>query len=204
MKYGLIVASALVGICGYEWICWSKIDAAAWAAWVQAIGSIGAILVAIFVVNLQHRREKIESKLQVLRKEASLVSVAWMYSNEFEALVKSINKQIGTGIMVKTSVLIAFHTRVTSCLLRIESLPVWEMGIGEAALISALKTLADCTANAISVQGLDGEFQPNNFGVALVDFETRAGQITDALKKQYEGLKQFLYLGSLDDLPKTW
>jgi hypothetical protein len=58
MKYSLIVVTSIVGICLYQWVDWKGLHASDWASWIQALGSIGAIIGAFLVVDRQHRRER--------------------------------------------------------------------------------------------------------------------------------------------------
>jgi hypothetical protein len=46
MKWAAIVISAIVGVVAYEFVSWSSLESADWAAWVQAIFSVVAILAA--------------------------------------------------------------------------------------------------------------------------------------------------------------
>jgi hypothetical protein len=57
-KYAVIVLCAIVGVGTYEWVCWHELQAADWAAWVQAIGSIAAILAAVWVSYDQQTKQK--------------------------------------------------------------------------------------------------------------------------------------------------
>ncbi|WP_155774280.1 hypothetical protein [Burkholderia pseudomultivorans] len=43
------VVVGVIAIAGYRYVDWGNLKSADWAAWVQAVGSIGAILVAIWV-----------------------------------------------------------------------------------------------------------------------------------------------------------
>lgn len=71
--------------------CWAKIavvvgliafilnwptSSSEWAAWVQAFGSIGAVFIAIFVMNLQHKRELESKKLDLKAEGVMLINAA--------------------------------------------------------------------------------------------------------------------------------
>lgn len=71
--------------------CWAKIGIAVgcvifilnwpksssdWAAWVQAFGSIGAVFIAIFVMNLQHKRQVESKKLELKAEGVMLINAA--------------------------------------------------------------------------------------------------------------------------------
>lgn len=44
---------------GYNWIAWSDMKASDWAAWVQAVGAIAAIIGAFQIAQRQHAEERI-------------------------------------------------------------------------------------------------------------------------------------------------
>lgn len=73
------VVALLVGAI-YGGVLWdlSKSD---WAAWVQAIGSIGAILVAVLVVQLQHSRQLLyEAEKSRVERRRQLNVLRWQFS----------------------------------------------------------------------------------------------------------------------------
>ncbi|UKV75193.1 hypothetical protein FOC29_28200 [Burkholderia vietnamiensis] len=56
-KYVAMVLAAIVGITGYFEIPWSGLSKSDWASWVQAVGSILAIVGAYYVARDQARRQ---------------------------------------------------------------------------------------------------------------------------------------------------
>lgn len=64
---------------GFRIVGWTEPDAAGWAAWVQAIGSITAIGVAIWIGDYQSKRAKEQAihmdGLAVKRRHAALCSI---------------------------------------------------------------------------------------------------------------------------------
>lgn len=73
-------ALALLAAAVYAGVLWdlSKSD---WAAWVQAIGSIGAILVAVAVVQFQHSRQsKDEAEKVRIERRRQLNVIKWQFS----------------------------------------------------------------------------------------------------------------------------
>ena len=66
---------SLIAIIGSERL--AALDAAAWAAWVQAVGSIGAILAAAWVVRFQHRLERERSREAELSAYRSQLQLAY-------------------------------------------------------------------------------------------------------------------------------
>lgn len=78
-----VVALAIVVLAGFMiWLgsLWglSKSD---WAAWVQAVGSVAAVFVAVWIVRLQHQRDvrlRDESERGIRRRQLS--ALRWVFS----------------------------------------------------------------------------------------------------------------------------
>jgi hypothetical protein len=67
---------ALVVYLGMQWDL-SKSD---WAAWVQAVGSVGAIFVALWVVRVQHARDALlRSESERRTRRSQLVVLRWTF-----------------------------------------------------------------------------------------------------------------------------
>lgn len=49
MKWAAMVVCGIAGISAYELIGWATLSATEWASWVQAVGSIAAIIGAYYV-----------------------------------------------------------------------------------------------------------------------------------------------------------
>ena len=70
-----------------------------WAAWVQAVGSVGAIVVALWVVQLQHTREratKSENDRQVRRRQLS--ALKWLFMTVAQAHEKCAKRIDGRHV----------------------------------------------------------------------------------------------------------
>jgi hypothetical protein len=52
-RYAVIIFAALLWFIGYEFIDWKEMKSADWAAWVQALGSISAIIAAFYIGERQ-------------------------------------------------------------------------------------------------------------------------------------------------------
>ncbi|MEN4918234.1 hypothetical protein ABE485_06145 [Achromobacter spanius] len=86
-----------VGLALNDLPTWSEVQGQTWAAWVQAIGSIAAIVAAIWIASEQHRTTEKREKAQ--RDEASRnylcstrdeLSVLWgMYSSRVGAMLEA-------------------------------------------------------------------------------------------------------------------
>ncbi|KUY54348.1 hypothetical protein [Burkholderia sp. RF2-non_BP3] len=57
-KYAVVVMCAMVGIAGYNVVDWKRLDAASWAAWVQAVGGIFAVIAAFGVARYTIRADQ--------------------------------------------------------------------------------------------------------------------------------------------------
>lgn len=76
----VVGALALLAVAIFAGVRWdlSKSD---WAAWVQAVGSIGAILVAIAVVQFQHSRQsKVEAEKARIERRGQLNVLKWQFN----------------------------------------------------------------------------------------------------------------------------
>lgn len=66
-------ATAIAGVAigaGVAFKGWPNVEGQTWAAWVQAVGSVGAILVAVWVAHDQHRKAEaraLQQEVQELR-----------------------------------------------------------------------------------------------------------------------------------------
>jgi len=82
--FALVAFAALAGAvyAGRAWDL-SKSD---WASWVQAVGSIFAILVAVVVVRMQHAYDdRIRSEAERIERKSRLNSLRWLFSIVGEA-----------------------------------------------------------------------------------------------------------------------
>lgn len=75
-KYAAIVLFAIVGIAGYTLVNWKGLDAAGWAAWVQAVGGIVAIFAAFGVARYTVRSDqKRKSREESVAQAADLLAL---------------------------------------------------------------------------------------------------------------------------------
>jgi hypothetical protein len=91
-KYAVLVVSAILGTGVYQFVCWSQLSRSDWAAWVQAVGSIGAILAAVWVSYNQH-----EKQMEVAKQRVTEEILGMLYSlrSEIETSIQSIQDNIG-------------------------------------------------------------------------------------------------------------
>jgi hypothetical protein len=53
-KYAAMTLSAAIGVFAYQVVPWADVESGTWTSWVQAVGSVGAILVAVWVMRRQN------------------------------------------------------------------------------------------------------------------------------------------------------
>lgn len=61
-KYALIMLSAVSGLFGYEWICWSKLSASDWGTWAGAIGTVATLIGTIWLATESGRAKRNEER----------------------------------------------------------------------------------------------------------------------------------------------
>lgn len=67
-RLSLIIFCGVVAMLGYNWINWSCLTASDWGTWIGAIGTVGALVGAIWIANSQAR--------QAHKKEQALAAIA--------------------------------------------------------------------------------------------------------------------------------
>lgn len=91
-KYAVVILAGIAGIAAYNGISWSKLSPNDWAAWVQAVGSVAAILSAIWIAGQQHRRDVTRREEENARAEYVLRSeLAWLSGDVLEFLNQFID-----------------------------------------------------------------------------------------------------------------
>ncbi|WP_228892968.1 hypothetical protein [Pseudoduganella aquatica] len=104
------------------------------AAWLQAAGSVGAILVAIFVMNAQHARTESAQQQQAVTERASVIAALAFFFAETQILLKTAVALVEDGAVPrdKSQVLV---DRLESALASISTIPIWKNALDEAAEI---------------------------------------------------------------------
>ncbi|WP_454871736.1 hypothetical protein [Paraburkholderia xenovorans] len=102
-KYAALVMTAVVGMLLYDRICWANLDAASIAAWVQAVGSIIAIVIAVAVPLVQQKRER-ELRAQTEKEIASrqsliFVSIAARVERAVQRAIADFTQGVGNDRM---------------------------------------------------------------------------------------------------------
>lgn len=75
VKYGIIAIASASGLFLYETICWAKIDGSVWASWVQAIGSIAAVIAAFLVADRQFQMSRREARITAKKQTIARIQV---------------------------------------------------------------------------------------------------------------------------------
>lgn len=73
-KFGAIVLSAALGLCGYEWVNWSRLSASDWGTWVGAIGTVSTLIGTIWIANTETRRQNKQANDRAYVAAASLTT----------------------------------------------------------------------------------------------------------------------------------
>ncbi|MCA1326217.1 hypothetical protein [Herbaspirillum sp. alder98] len=54
-KYAVVALATAVGVAAYNEICWSNLSASDWATWVGSIGTVAALIGAIYIATSERR-----------------------------------------------------------------------------------------------------------------------------------------------------
>lgn len=129
---------------------WDGMKSADWAAWVQAVGSIAALVVAIYVMSQQNKNAVhmvVNADRRALQRRAAAVSVVVDRSNlvlvacanSLEAALKQADFTVHALFDFKTS-----RPAIAKALDRLEAIPIHELGSAEMA--GAIDDLVKCLA----------------------------------------------------------
>lgn len=142
MKYPYLTVSLLVvfglidiAIVGNQF----GLDATTWPGWVQAVGSIAALAVAIFVMSRQN-----ENALQLIleterrgmqRRANSVFAIVQRAHKQLNSCVDTIEKMAATGDTSKVTVAWTLTRRITTQLqIVLTAIPTHELGSFDLAL----------------------------------------------------------------------
>lgn len=91
----LCLVAVVISAGGWPWL--RGIDGTTWAAWVQAIGSIGAIVGAFALVNVQSKRQQTDSavaRLEAQRESGQMIMVLIASASScMGALIVALSKE---------------------------------------------------------------------------------------------------------------
>ncbi|RQZ50899.1 hypothetical protein [Burkholderia sp. Bp9099] len=75
-RYVAVVAAAMIGVAGFDVVPWTNLKTSDWAAWVQAVGSVAGIFIAVWLPAKARRAESADAadsdlqRLQLLAQQA--------------------------------------------------------------------------------------------------------------------------------------
>lgn len=102
ITYAAIVISAILGLGGYEYVGWSDLEPSDWAAWLQAVGSVGAILVAVWVSADQQKKQRIRDDErdaeEVKHMLRSIRDEIWVTYDDFRKRTGKLFENSKTGM----------------------------------------------------------------------------------------------------------
>jgi hypothetical protein len=98
-KYAVIALSAVVGLGGYEWICWSKLSASDWGTWVGSIGTVATLVGTIHLATTETRRrnhqEQLTAELQSVAIDIQLAHAEGRLAGSESVLEHVVNGHVG-------------------------------------------------------------------------------------------------------------
>lgn len=109
------------------------------AGWVQAIGSIAAILATIYVMNEQHKKTQRAAELLAREQRLSLLGVARSAGAEVLNVVGILHRSINSRDLGAPGALIYCSANLRDVLESIAHIPVWQMGSVEAAAFTKIR-----------------------------------------------------------------
>jgi hypothetical protein len=132
MKYAAMVLSAMLSYAAYQWIPWEEMGAAEWASWVQAIGSIGAIIGAYYFGERQAQAAvrsafEIDALSEVKRQKSyfEIVAAACDYANR-------ISKHFSSDWVNKIGITLEYDEQIAASLIdAISAVPIHDLGTDE-------------------------------------------------------------------------
>lgn len=72
-KYAVIALSAVAGLFAYNLIPWATADSSSWAAWVQTVGSVLALAIAVWLPHRERKDAKVEAKTDDLSASRKVI-----------------------------------------------------------------------------------------------------------------------------------
>lgn len=88
-----------------------RLDAAAWASWVQAVGSIGAILGAFWVANRQNRSGREEKQIAIL----AVAHAAVVEARRFRAMLIEEDPEMELYLNFHRSITDSYFAALSNC-----------------------------------------------------------------------------------------
>jgi uncharacterized membrane protein len=123
---GLLVAAIACLICYYIW----PDKDSTMPAWIQAVGSVGAIVIAIVVMDTQHRRSERARLAQANAERANIMCAVCFFAVEMNGQIAILRIGIQAAKMNRLSAE-AVLTGLRLAQASIADLPIWQCEIDE-------------------------------------------------------------------------
>ena len=112
------------------------------AGWLQAIGSVAAILAAVYVVNEQHRKATEITDAAARDSRANLLFAARTAGGEVMSVVGTMSRNIGARDFGEPAILIYCSAHLRDILDSANLMPIWQMGAKESAARTTIRKVA--------------------------------------------------------------
>lgn len=133
---GLLVTLFACLVCYYIW----PERESTMPAWIQAIGSVAAILVSVGLMQVQLARQERNASKQVHDEQANLVLAALLYAKDAVELFAAIERGIGTSGRMQPLLLSFGAQRIAATSSNIDAIPIWKMAPSDALELARLQT----------------------------------------------------------------
>jgi hypothetical protein len=171
------------------------------AAWVQAIGSIGAIAGAVYVVRYQLDRQRRNDEVRKRDEQANLILAALVFGIEAYTNFEVIGRELGDGISFGRPAAITAYEGLSSIIDGHDLPPIWQMGAEEAKQFAYLRVIVRTSAamlksyidhmdvNKNAVGSIFSSVWPSERLVdTLIQSKTSSMEAIEILRKRYESL----------------
>lgn len=147
-KWAVMVIAAAIGVAGYYGIPWCKMGVAEWAYWIAATGSVGAILMAIWLGTTETRRRE-AAEHSVARLTATTLHVPIMHMSAITNSVATKLEHFANGGTAPngTALHFSFLTVIGE---NLKKVTFWDA----AQLLPLTRLRGDCATKIAVAQGL--------------------------------------------------
>ena len=142
---------AIVAVCVVGYYIWPEKDSTM-PAWIQAVGSVGAILVAVVVMDTQHRRVQRDKVYIELGERLNLLTSTMLLGGESSELAKKMLRNVVDGTIDRgESKVIEIHLK--AALQGFAAIPIWRADLDEIGDITTIA--ASCRALIATIEATD-------------------------------------------------
>jgi hypothetical protein len=148
------IAAGILWVAGYNLISWGAVEGTTWAAWIQAVGSIAAIIVAVVVMNTQHSRDRRQEQLRALEREINFALSVESFAGRLASAQRNLAAAAKSNQMNKTAM--TYQISAFAALSRIgDAIPSWEAGEVVATYLLSLQQNCHTTAAIVDTAAID-------------------------------------------------